>query len=324
MSFSTSNNQAERPAFLVAAVRSMRVWAACPINAHDDGRGADRSEARWPLSRACVAIMAVACGVAVAILYYNQPMLPKIAGSIRASPSSTTLLPMLTQIGYAVGLFFFVPLGDLVDRRRLVLSLFLGIILSLAGLAVATSLPWLDLASLAVGMSSVAAQVLVAFAAQLSPSDHRGRIVGILQAGILAGILVARTVSGTISAHLNWRTMFWLAAAANFSLLMVLNRALPRSPPTASLPYARALSSLKELSQLYPQLRVSSLIGALLFAAFSVFWSTLAFHLTEFGYDLQAAGLFGVLGVAGAAIAPLAGQLTVIAVPASPSDSGAR
>jgi predicted MFS family arabinose efflux permease len=256
--------------------------------------------------------MAAAGGIAVANLYYNQPMLPDIGRSFGVSANLIALLPMLTQIGYALGLFLFVPLGDTVDRRRLVLVLLLGVIVSLAGLAVAPSLMWLDIASLTLGMTCAVAQVLVAFAAQISPPQYRGRIVGTLQAGILAGILLARTVSGTVSASFDWRLMFWLAAAMNLGLLVVLRRVLPRTRPAISLPYLRALWSLRDLWQSYPQLRTSSLIGALLFAAFSVFWSTLAFHLASppFGYGPLAAGLFGLLGAAGAASAPVAGRLT--------------
>jgi predicted MFS family arabinose efflux permease len=256
--------------------------------------------------------MAAAGGIAVANLYYNQPMLPEIARSFGVAANVIALLPMLTQIGYALGLFLFVPLGDIVDRHRLVVTLLFGIIASLIALALAPSLVWLDLASLTLGMASVVAQVLVALAAQLSPPQHRGRIVGMLQAGILAGILLARTVSGTVSEHFGWRPVFWLAAAINLCVLVVLHRVLPRAPPPESQPYLRVLWSLKGLWQSYPQLRTSSLIGALLFAAFSVFWSTLAFHLGEapFGYGPQVAGLFGLLGAAGAMSAPLAGLLT--------------
>jgi predicted MFS family arabinose efflux permease len=255
--------------------------------------------------------MAAAGGIAVANLYYNQPMLPDIGHSFGVSADVIAVLPMLTQIGYAFGLFLFMPLGDTVDRHRLVLALHLGIIASLVGLVIAPSLVWLDIASLTLGISSVLAQVLVVFAAQLSP-PQRGRIVGTLQAGILAGILLARTVSGTVSAHLGWRLMFLVAAAMNLGLLVVLHRVLPHTPPVTSLPYPRALWSLKDLWQSYPQLRTSSFIGALLFAAFSVFWSTLAFHLVEppFGYGPQVAGLFGLLGAVGAASAPIAGHLT--------------
>jgi predicted MFS family arabinose efflux permease len=186
----------------------------------------------------------------------------------------------------------------------------LGIIASL--LALAPSLVLLDIASLTLGMMSAVAQVLVALAAQLSPQQYRGRIIGTLQAGILAGILLARTVSGTVSAHFGWRPMFWLAAAVNLGVLVVLHRVLRRRPPPAPQSYPRLLRSLKDLWQSYAQLRTSSLIGALLFAAFSVFWSTLAFRLGEppFGYGPQVAGLFGLLGAVGATSAPLAGYLT--------------
>jgi predicted MFS family arabinose efflux permease len=294
---------------------SQQLWtsAACPVVDHDARPECETaSSGRSPLSPNCVGIMAAAGGVAVANLYYNQPMLPDVGTSFGVAANVIALLPMLTQIGYALGLFLFVPLGDVVDRRRLVVALLFGIIISLLALALAPSLLWLDIASLTLGMMSAVAQVLVALAAQLSPQQHRGRIIGTLQAGILAGILLARTVSGTVSAHFGWRPMFWLAAAVNLGVLVVLRRVLPRTPPPASQPYLRVLRSLKDLWQSYPQLRTSSLIGALLFAAFSVFWSTLAFRLAEppFGYGPQVAGLFGLLGAAGAASAPLAGFLT--------------
>lgn len=284
---------------------------ACPVVDHDM-RGDVSSSVRSPLSTHCIGIMAAAAGIAVANLYYNQPMLPDIGRSFGVSANVTALLPMLTQIGYAVGLFLFVPLGDMVDRHRLVLALLLGIIVSLTSLAAAPSLVWLDIFSLTLGMSSVLAQVLVAFAAQLSPPHQRGRVVGTLQAGILAAILLARTVSGTVSAYLGWRLMFCLAAVVNLGMVIVLRRALPRTPSATSLPYLRTLWSLKDIWLSYPQLRTSSLIGALLFAAFSVFWSTLAFRLAgpPFGYGSQVAGLFGLLGAAGALSAPLTGRLT--------------
>jgi predicted MFS family arabinose efflux permease len=256
--------------------------------------------------------MAAAGGVAVANLYYNQPMLADIGASFGASARLTALLPMLTQIGYALGLFFFVPLGDLVERRRLVLALLGGVVFALISLAVAPSLEWLAAASLVVGLFSVLAQVLVAMAGQLAAPQSRGRVIGTIQAGILLGILLARTLSGIVSEHFGWRTMFWLAAAFAMAMTVVLHRVLPNLPPTTSLSYPRALLSLKELWRRYPELRRASLVGALLFAAFSTFWSTLAYRLSQpdFGYGPQAAGLFGLLGAAGALTAPVAGRLT--------------
>jgi len=296
---------------------SQQLWAsaACPTGDHDARAGCEvSSSGRSSLSPSCVGIMAAAGGIAVANLYYNQPMLPDIGRSFGVAADAIVFLPMLTQIGYALGLFLFVPLGDIVDRHQLVVPLLFGIIapqLTLT-LALAPSLVWLDVASLTLGMMSAVAQVLVAFAAQLSPPQHRGRIIGTLQAGILAGILLARTVSGTVSEHVGWRPIFWLAAAINLGVLVVLHRVLRRTPPRTPQPYPRLPRSLKDLWRSYPQLRTSSLIGALLFAAFSVFWSTLAFRLGEppFGYGPQEAGLFGLLGAAGATSAPLAGYLT--------------
>src|ERR1700722_9887659 len=266
------------------AKSSQQLWtlAACPAVDHDARpEGEVSSSGRPPLSPRCVGIMAATGGIAVANLYYNQPMLPDISRSFDVAANVIALLPMSTQIGYALGLFLFVPLGDVVNRRQLVSALLFGIIVSLVSLALAPSLAWLDIASLTLGMRSAVAQVLVALAAQLSPPQ-------------------------------GWRLMFWLAAAINLGVLAVLHRALQQTPPPAPQPYPRVLRSLKDLWQSYPQLRTSSLIGALLFAAFSVFWSTLAFRLGEppFGYGPQVAGLFGLLGAAGATSAPLAGYLT--------------
>ena len=218
---------------------SQQLWtlAACPAVDHDARpEGEVSSSGRPPLSPRCVGIMAATGGIAVANLYYNQPMLPDISRSFDVAANVIALLPMSIQIGYALGLFLFVPLGDVVDRRQLVSALLFGIIVSLVALALAPSLAWLDIASLTLGMTSAVAQVLVALAAQLSPPQRRGRVIGTLQAGILAGILLARTVSGTVSAHFGWRPMFWLAAAINLGVLAVLHRALQQTPPPSPQP----------------------------------------------------------------------------------------
>ncbi|MDB5393095.1 MAG: transporter [Rhodospirillales bacterium] len=284
--------------------------AACPVLDHEVAESGTTSQV--PLSSRSVKIMAVAGGIAVANLYYNQPMLPEIGASFAAPPAIVATLPMLTQLGYAAGLFLFVPLGDIIDRRRLVFALIAGVCLSLVGLALAPSLAWLDVASFLLGMCSVLAQVLVAFAGQLAAPVTRGRIIGTLLAGILLGILMARTISGLVSEHLGWRVMYWIAATASLGMVLVLDRALPRAPAVAPLPYLQTLLSLRDLWREHRQLRRSSMVGGLLFAAFSVFWSTLAFHLAAppFDYGPQVAGLYGLLGATGAATAPLAGRLT--------------
>jgi Major Facilitator Superfamily len=164
---------------------SQQLWtaAACPAVDHDACPEGESSRRRPPLSHRCVVIMAAAGGIAVANLYYNQPMLPDIGRSFGVAADVIAVLPMSTQIGYALGLFLFVPLGDIVDRRQLVSALLVGIIVSLLALGLAPSLVWLDIASLTLGMMSAVAQVLVALAAQLSPPRHRGRVIGTLQAG---------------------------------------------------------------------------------------------------------------------------------------------
>lgn len=287
--------------------------AACPVLDGGVEQSGTTSKAKAaPLSSRTVNIVTIACAIAVANLYYNQPMLAEIGRSLAVPPAMTATLPMLTQLGYALGLFLFLPLGDIVDRRRLVFVLNAGLFLSLIGLALAPSIVWLDAASLLVGMCSVLAQVLVAFVGRLVAPEARGRVIGTMQAGILVGILLARTVSGVVAEHLGWRAMYWIAAAVSLGVVMVLAPVLPRAPVLASLPYVEVLRSLRDLWREQRKLRCASLIGGLLFAAFSVFWSTLAYHLASppFHYGPQAAGLFGLLGAAGAMTAPVAGRLT--------------
>src|ERR1700730_16697845 len=236
-----------------AAAPSRQLWtsAACPVVDHDARPESEASSSCSALSPRCAGIMAASGGIAVANLYYNQPMLPEIGRRFGVDADVVPVLPMLTQIGYALGLFLFVPLGDVVDRHRLVAALLCGIIVSLLALALAPSLVWLDIASLTLGMTSAVAQVLVVFAAQLRAPQQRGQIIGTLQAGIIAAVLLARTVSGTMSAHLGWRPMFWLPAAMNLGALVVLHRLLRGTPPPAPQPYVRVLRSLKDLWRSY-------------------------------------------------------------------------
>jgi MFS family permease len=191
----------DHPLLVVESVHQVWTSAACPVVDHDTRQGVGAPSGARPLSATCIRIVAGAGAIAVANLYYGQPMLPDIGASFGIPANVIGLLPMLTQIGYAVGLLLFVPLGDTIDRRHLVFALCVGIAVSLVGVASAPSLLWLDAACLMLGMTSVLAQVLVAFAAQLSPPQWRGRVAGSIQAGILAGILLARTVSGTVTAY---------------------------------------------------------------------------------------------------------------------------
>ncbi|MFL6212881.1 MAG: MFS transporter [Blastocatellia bacterium] len=256
--------------------------------------------------------MAAACGIVVANLYYNQPLLADMGRSLAASLREVGLLPMLTQMGYALGLFLFVPLGDTLERRRLILILIAASALSLAMAALAPSFLWLAVASLAIGVTSITAQLLIPFAAQLTKPDARGRVVGLLIGGILIGVLLARTVSGMVGSHFGWQAMYWIAAALMIALAVALAKLLPRSEPLENLSYRELMRSVWALIVKQAVLREAAITGAMLFGAFSAFWATLVFFLEKppYQYGSRAAGLFGLVGAVGAGSAPFTGRLT--------------
>lgn len=262
------------------------------------------------INRTIVWLMAVTSGVTAANLYYNQPLLAAIAQSLHASVQDTGLIPTLGQVGYAFGNFFIVPLGDLLERRRLIVNLLIGTALALAAAAVAPTIAWLVVASLMIGMMTIVPQITVPFAALLAPPPVRGKVVGIVMSGLLIGILLARTVSGFVGAALGWRAMYWIASGLMLVLAIMLFRVLPKSQPAVILTYQQLMHSMVKLVR-EPVLQNASITGAMAFGAFSVFWSTLIFLLEQppYQYGSDVAGLFGLIGVVGAAAAPLAGKL---------------
>jgi len=272
------------------------------------------------ISRRLVLVFAVACGLVVANLYYAQPLLAAIAVAFRRSSGMVGLVATLTQGGYAVGLAFIVPLGDLLDRRLLVVAILCCTTLALLVAALAPSLLVLTAASLFVGLTSVAAQVLVPFAASLANDEERGRVVGTVMSGLLIGILLARTASGLVDGLAGgvlgrgaWRAIYGLAIVLMIGVNVVLWRELPRLPrPRESrLSYGALLASIGPLIKEEPVLRRRSAYGGLVFAAFSVFWTSIAFLLARSPFDYSSAliGLFGLVGVAGALCASFAGRL---------------
>jgi predicted MFS family arabinose efflux permease len=224
----------------------------------------------------------------------------------RVAPAAT-----LTQVGYALGLFAVVPLADVAERRRLLVALVAASGGALALAALATGPAALAAASLAIGVLSVAPQVIVPLAAGLAAPAERGRVVGAVMSGLLVGILLARVVSGAAGARFGWRAVFWGAAAAMAALALLLRARLPESRPAAALRYGALLTSLPAVARRYAVLRESALVGALAFASFSAFWTTLAFHLAAPPLRLgsAAAGGFGLVGVVGALAAGLVGRL---------------
>ncbi|MES2945099.1 MAG: MFS transporter [Pseudomonadota bacterium] len=269
----------------------------------------DQSTAALPAP--LLGLLALGAGLAVAPLYYSQPMLGVLGSEFSATPSAIGLVPTLTQLGYAGGLFLLAPLGDRFDRRQIILGKAVLLCMALLLAAAAPSLHMLVFASLAIGLSATLAQDIVPAAATLAPEAHRGRTVGTVMTGLLLGILLSRVVSGFVAEHFGWRAMF-VAAAGSIALLGVaLWRGLPGFAPTTSLPYGALLGSVLSLWQGHAALRRAALAQGLLSVSFSAFWSTLAvmLHAAPFHLGSSAAGTFGLAGAAGALMAPLAGRM---------------
>jgi predicted MFS family arabinose efflux permease len=262
------------------------------------------------LDNRLVLLFAVACGAVVANLYYAQPLLDTIAHALHVSNGTAGLLVTASQVGYAAGLVFIVPLGDLLERRRLIARMVAISALTLAVAAAAPSFAVLAAAIMLGGLASVVAQILVPFASTLAADFERGRVVGRVMSGLLIGILLARTVSGVIADLGGWRLVFALAAAAMLVLAAVLMRALPRSEPDTELRYPELLRSVGTLIRDEPELRRRMLSGLIVFANFSILWTSIAFLLSgaPFDYSDAAIGTFGLAGLAGAGAASLAGR----------------
>ena len=258
-----------------------------------------------------VYVMAVATGVAVANLYYAQPLLHTLAQNFGTSEGTTGLIITMTQLGYVLGLGLIVPLGDLFERRRLITVVSAGTAVALAGAAVSPGIGSFLLACLAIGLTSVVAQVLVPFAATLAANEQRGSVIGRVMTGLLLGILLARTVSGFIADTFGWRVVFGLATICMIVQTAVLWRMLPQSQGETRMSYSALIGSVIQLFRDEPLLRRRIVYGSLGFAAFSVFWTALAFLLARppYGYNDSTIGLFGLIGAAGALSASFAGHI---------------
>jgi len=258
-----------------------------------------------------VRLLAVAAGLIVANLYYAQPLVGPIAAATGLSAGAAGLVVTLTQIGYALGLFFIVPLGDLLENRRLVFVLLLGTALALAAAAFSEQ-AWLFLASsLGIGLGSVAAQVLVPFAAHLSRDETRGYNVGRVVSGLLLGIMLARPVSSLVADHAGWHSMFGAASLVVLALAFVLRRRLPLRQPSSPLSYWSLIGSLRHLFATTPVLRRRAAYQAAMFGCFSLFWTVTPLMLASPAFGLSQTGIavFALVGMAGAVASPIAGKL---------------
>ncbi|MEV5541514.1 MFS transporter [Saccharopolyspora shandongensis] len=261
--------------------------------------------------RGTVLLVSVAVGLCVVSNYYAQPLLDTIARDLSLSSSTASLIVTVAQVGYALGLVFLLPLGDLLERRRLVCGLTLATAISLALTSIAPNAGLLLTATAVTGLLSVTAQVLVPFAADLASPYQRGRIVGTVMSGLVLGMLLARTASGALATLGGWRIVYGAAAVAMLALTAALHRTLPQYRGSAALPYPRLVRSTALLLVEEPVLRTRAAIGMLAFACFSVLWTSLAFLLSGSDYHWSDGeiGLLGLAGAAGAVAAQLAGRL---------------
>jgi predicted MFS family arabinose efflux permease len=263
------------------------------------------------LSAGMAFMMAAAAGLVVANLYYAQPLAGPIAAAIGLPENLTGLIVTLTQIGYGLGLLFAVPLGDLVENRRLIVIMIGATVVGLlaAGLS-STPTPFL-IAALAIGVASTAVQMIVPFAASLAPEESRGRVVGNVMSGLMLGIMLARPAASFIARLSSWHVVFFLSAAIMVVVAITLAVRLPKRVPQTKLSYAGLIASLGTLYMTQPVLRRRAFYQFCQFAAFSLFWTVTPLVLAGPGFNLTQGGIaiFALVGVAGAIASPIAGRL---------------
>jgi predicted MFS family arabinose efflux permease len=262
------------------------------------------------LTKTQVFIMAATAGIAVANVYYSQPILHAIAQQFHTTTEKAGSISVLSQIGYGIGLFFLTPVGDMIERKKLILYLQIGLIVSLLLVAFSPSLMVLYAGSLLIGVFSVVAQVILPMAASLV-KENRGKIVGQIFTGILVGILVARVFSGFITGWLGWQYVYIISAIMVFCTAILMQADFPSMPERFTGTYGGLLKSTVAQLGRFPLLRRTALTGMLAFGTLSAFWVTLTFYLSDapFNYSASGIGLFGLLAAAGALMAPIFGKL---------------
>ncbi|GCE15324.1 MFS transporter [Tengunoibacter tsumagoiensis] len=272
------------------------------MSKHVEGAIKTEEELSGQLTYPLIFMMTVACGIGIANLYYIQPLLVEMQQSFGGSIDQIGFIPMVSQIGYAVGLLFIVPLGDNRNQRLLIVLLLCLATCALASMAIAPTIPFLALGSFCVGLTSIVPPVIIPFASKLTPYEKRVHVVGVIMGGLLIGMLAARMVSGFIAVRLGWRAVYWIAAGLTLSLALSLRIFLPDDPSQKnSLRYPQLLGSLSTLVRTEPVLQELIILGFLGFAAFNMLWVSLSFFLTTapYHYNSAAIGSFGVAGIAG-------------------------
>lgn len=272
-----------------------------------------QAESASPMPGWRVLLLAVACALSVANVYYAQPLLDAMGREFGLDEAAVGMVVTATQIGCAVALLLVVPLGDLLDRRRLMIGQLVLLMLALAAVATASGAGWLLAGMAALGLLGTAmAQGLLALSAALAAPGERGRVVGAAQGGVVIGLLLARTLSGALADLWGWRAVYLMSAALSALLAVALALGLPRRRlPSAGMGYGALLRSMYTLVLTEPVLRVRGMIALLMFAAVSVFWTALVLPLSAPPHALShtAIGAFGLVGVAGVLMAARAGRL---------------
>jgi predicted MFS family arabinose efflux permease len=260
---------------------------------------------RWVLP-----FLGVACAVGVGSIYYNQPLLLVMGQSFHRDARAMEFVAVATQMGYAAGILCFVPLGDVAERRALMMRMYAAVSVALLLAAFAQGLTWMIVASVLVGLMASVTHIVVPMAPDMVSHAKRGKAIGTVMTGLLLGILLARSFAGWVAKINGWRTVFIVAAIMNLAFVPIMYRVMPRMEPRASLTYKQTMRSLWTLFRTEPLLREAGMLGALTFAAFSCFWTTLAYLLdSHYGMGPGVAGTFGLVGAAGALVAPFAGWL---------------
>lgn len=257
-------------------------------------------------------LITAGCGIVVANLYYCQPLLGVLARVFHVSEESASLVNICSQMGYGIGLFFLVPIGDMMARRKLLIRMHLLAALALLGVALSPSMTSLCFFSVCVGIASTACQVFIPLAAHLASDEERGGVLGTVMGGLLTGILLSRTLSGFVAEYWGWRSIYYISAGFMVVMTLLIWRYIPDEKPAFQGGYTALMRSLLRLFREQPVIRESAWIGACLFGAISAFWATMAFFLEKppFGYSLSLIGLFGVIGTGGALISPFVGRVT--------------
>ncbi len=268
-----------------------------------------QSNTRSGLTKGLIALMVAACGFAVANVYLNQTLLVDIARTFGAAEAEAGIVTTLTQVGYALGNLLLVPLGDIFERRRLILALLGMASLSLVSAALSSSITWLIVSNFCLGLTTVIPQIIVPLAAGMADERNRGKVLGTVAIGLVCGILGARFVSGLVDSLWGWRSMYWISFGCMLLLALLIRLRLPVSKGTATLPYRGLLLSLGPLFMKEGVLRRACLSQGMIFGSFSVFFTTIGFLLQTppYSYSSAIVGLVGLVGIGGVIATPIIG-----------------